>query len=110
MNGRIHDPPLLRLLARRMSTRKRKATLSADINKMWSPSSSSRRKKTGGHSSSPSNARRNIKGGSWSEDRASELFDELVDEDSPDAADMEGEIIISFIIMPFIIIDLSSFD
>ena len=55
---------------------------------MWSSSSSSRRKKSGAPAPP---VRRNAKGGEWDEDRASEMFDELVTEDSPDAADMEGE-------------------
>lgn len=61
---------------------------------MWSSSSTSRRKKAGLPASPPNNAgRRNVQSG-WNEDRANEMFDELVVEEMPDAADMEGEILV----------------
>jgi hypothetical protein len=34
--------------------------------------------------------RRNNKGAGWNEDAANEMFDELVVDEMPDAADMEG--------------------
>jgi hypothetical protein len=61
---------------------------------MWSSSSTSRRKKAGLPASPPNNVgRRNVQSG-WNEDRANEMFDELVVEEMPDAADMEGEILV----------------
>jgi hypothetical protein len=57
---------------------------------MWSSSSSSRRKKTGAPGSPTNAMRRNNKGAGWNEDAANEMFDELVVDEMPDAADMEG--------------------
>jgi hypothetical protein len=63
---------------------------------MWSQPSSSRRKKTGAPGS-PNAMRRSNKGAGWNEDAANEMFDELVTDEMPDAADMEGEFAVSLL-------------
>eukprot|EP00804_Cyclotella_cryptica_P030237 CCRYP_017120-RA/>CCRYP_017120-RA protein AED:0.00 eAED:0.00 QI:148/1/1/1/1/1/2/1521/306 len=86
-----------------MASRKRKATTTSSTNispsnKMWSSSSSAsagRRKKSAAASTvsgggSAGRSRGAGKSG-WDESRANEMFDAIVEEDSPDTADMEGE-------------------